>query len=132
MTLSDYFALGDTCGLERLSDITTGNYRAVKGSQKCADPWRLDPDQSVFTETQFTTSTNRDIIYIGSSTIPIESSITFRTGFNTFSSSSDTERNEFGFSEDLVMVFVDSAGDSAQSSLGASVAVLLLVLSSLV
>ena len=127
VTLSDYFTNGETCGLERLSDITAGNYRSIQGSQTCTDPWRLDPAQSAFTANSFTTATNRDIIYVGSSSISVGDSVTFRCGFNTFGSSIDTERNEFGHSADLTMLVLDKS-DSHAAPLAPAAAVLVLLL----
>lgn len=109
ITAVDYFSEGSTCGSVQLSSIVAGNYRAVTGPQTCANPWRDDPNSSNFGVTTFTCATNRDLIYIGSTTIPVTGVITFRTGFNTYNSSTDIAHKQFGYSQDLQFVVLAGA-----------------------
>ena len=89
LTINDYFMSGDSCGTTLLNSITSGNYRAVKGLQTCGDAWRSNPEASSFGLSGYTASTNRDLVFVGSSSLGVSGTITMRTGFNTFSSSTD-------------------------------------------
>ena len=96
----------------------TGNYRAVKGEQECrADPWRTDAQGSSFGTNSYTCATNRDLFYVGASTLYLAGTVTYRTGFNVFEGSTDTQRNEYGSSEDLTFTLM-AGGQELVAALG--------------
>ena len=106
----DFFSDGTTCGTTKLSTITTGNYRAVKGEKECkSDPWRNDPQLSSFKGSSYTCAANRDLFYVGATTLYLTGTVTYRTGFNTFDGSTDLERNTWGNSGDLTFTLVEGA-----------------------
>lgn len=43
---------------------------------------------------------------MGASTLYLAGTVTYRTGFNVFEGSTDTQRNEYGASEDLTFVLM--------------------------
>ena len=112
MTERDYFVLADKCGYGFLSDVRTGNYRQTQGDKDCKNPWDNDVNGSSFAPNSFTTSISRELQVEGASTLVLASVLRFRTGFNVFSASTDTERDAFGFSEDISATLIEGLGVS--------------------
>ena len=109
MTSTDYFQLGNTCGINKLSEIASGNYRSTTGEVDCANPWYPDYNNSYFGSNFFRCGTYLDFDYVGAVQLKIGAKITFRTGFNTFQSSTDMLRDAYGASSSLVATILDSA-----------------------
>ena len=112
MTERDYFVLADKCGYSFLSDVRTGNYRQTQGDKDCKNPWDNDVDGSSFAPNSFTTSISRELRVEGASTLVLSSLLRFRTCFNVFSASTDTERDAYGFSEDISATLIEGLGVS--------------------
>ena len=104
----DYFS-DISCGLTQLSDITDGNYRARKGPEECADPWYKNYEASEFGNSSVDCSFYRDFTYHGAFLLDMGQTVTFRTGFNVFGTSTDVEADVAGYSPNLQYIIVDSA-----------------------
>ena len=104
-----------SCGLDQLSDITEGNYRARKGPNECADPWYKNYAKTEFGASSVDCSFYRDFTYHGAFLLDMGQTVTFRTGFNVFSTSTDVEADVAGYSPNLQYKIVDGASALASA-----------------
>jgi hypothetical protein len=100
VTSTDYFE-NYSCGLQKLSQIASGNYLDVKGEQNCANAWYNDYDHSSFGERAVTCGFFRPFIFSESQTLKLGQKLLFRAGFNVFNSIDGSDRLASGFSDNL-------------------------------
>ena len=56
---------------------------------------------SYIKEKEYACRVNRDVIYVGSTTIYLSGTIKYRTGFNVYSQSTDVDPDTYGFSDSI-------------------------------